>query len=60
MSLLETGTLPHLPEDKDIEYLWQGSDRKEIKLLVGGKRQEGQEGDEEDNITDGPLTTAGS
>lgn len=52
--------MPYLPEEMDIEWLWRGTDRKQIKPVVRGGRQEGQEGDEEDNITDGPLITAGS
>lgn len=60
MPLLGHWTVPHLPEEKDIEWLWPGTDRKQIKPVVTGGRQEGQEGDEKDNITDGPLITAGS
>lgn len=52
--------MPHLPKEKDIEWLWQGTDRKQIKPVVKGGRQEGQGGDEDDNIADGPLITAGS
>ena len=50
----------HLPEEKDIEWLWRGTDRKQIKPVVRGGGQEGQGGDEDDNIADGPLITAGS
>lgn len=60
MSLLGTGTVPHLPEERDIEWLWRRTDRKQIKPVVRGEGQEGQEGDEEDNISDGPLITEGS
>lgn len=48
------------PEEKVIEWLWWRTDRKQIKPTVRGGRGKGQEGDEEDNITDGPSITDGS
>lgn len=39
----------HLPEEKDIEWLWQKRDRKQIKPVVRGERHKGQEGDEKDS-----------
>lgn len=52
--------MPNLPEEEDIVRLWQGPDRKKIKPVGRGGGQEGRGGDVEDNITDGPLITAGS
>lgn len=53
-------TVPHLPQEKDIEWLWRETDREQIKPVVRGAGQEGQGGDEEDNISDGQLITTGS
>lgn len=52
--------MPHLPQEKDIEWLWRETDREQIKPVVRGAGQEGQGGDEEDNISDGQLITTGS